>query len=321
LQANYQFSHGLEGVVQAVSRYRYDKTYTPDITWAYLKFDPTANISLRVGRLGTDFFMLSDSRLVGYSYLTVRPPVDFFTHLPFYSIEGADAAISLPQGEAVVRAKVFSGISHEKVALADEMWQLSGSRMSGAYVDYLDGPWTLRASFADIRFSNNLPIDKTLSAFLPPNLAAEGARFLATEKKHATYYSLGVVYDRGPWQLQLMLNDIQQGSKAFENSWAGYGLAAYRMGSLTPYIGYSKVVSKVRDDAVNAVVARVMADSHVDQKTWMLGARWDFARNLALKVQMDSVRGTPASIFPFRRENTAWSGNMNIFSATLDFVF
>lgn len=321
LQASYRFSRQLEGVVQAVSRYRYDKTYTPDLTWAFIRYQPTSNVSLRVGRLGTEFFMLADSRLVGYSYLTVRPPGDFFWHLPFYSIEGVDAAVSVPVGEAVMRGKVFSGISHEKIALANEVWNLGGSQMSGAYLDYLNGPWMLRASYSNIRFSNNLPIDNTLNSLLPANLAQEGHDYLATAGRRADYYSLGMVYDSGPWQAQLMLNQIRQGSRAFQNSSALYALAGYRMGSLTPFVGFSRVASQKRGDTANPVVNAIMADSHAHQSTWMLGARWDVARNIALKIQWDNIRGTPQSIFPFRRENTSWSGNMNVFSGTLDFVF
>lgn len=321
LQANYAVNRQLELVVQAVSRYRYDKTYTPDITWGYLKFEPTPDISLRAGRLGTEFFMLSDSRLVGYSYLTVRPPGDFFWHLPFYHIDGGDAAIAVPFGEAVVRGKVFAGISHEKVALGEELWNLSGSLMSGVYVDYLNGPWMLRASYSSISFKNNLPIDKTLNAYLPANLAKEGGDYLATAHTRSDYYALGLVYDRGPWQLQLMLNRIEQGSKAFQNSAAGYALAGYRIGAMTPFIGYSQVLSQQRSDTRNAVLAALMADSHAHQETWMGGVRWDVASNVALKVQWDGIRGKPTSIFPFRSENAAWSGKMNVLSATLDFIF
>lgn len=324
LQASYQFSPQLEGVVQAVTRYRYDRSYTPDITWAFLKYEPVSNVSLRAGRLGTEFFMLSDSRLVGYSYLTVRPPGDFFWHLPFYSIEGADAAVSVPVGDgAILRGKVFTGISHEKVALAEEYWDLSGSRMSGGYLDYANGPWLLRASYSNIRFSNNLPIETLVNQnCVGPCVPQQVLSYLATAGTDADYYSLGVVYDRGPWQVQVMLNDIRQGSHAFQNSRTGYVLAGYRVGALTPFVGYSRVISKKPSDTGNGVIDYVVEDSRVQQSTWMLGARWDVAHNVALKVQADLVRGTPDTYFPYRREvRGSWSGNMNVLSATLDFVF
>jgi hypothetical protein len=72
---------------------------------------------------------------------------------------------------------------------------------------------------------------------------------------------------------------------------------------------------------LNPVVAAIMADAHVDQKTTMIGARWDLVRNMALKAQWDAIRGEPTSIFPYRQESAGWSGKMDVFSLTMDFVF
>jgi hypothetical protein len=42
---------------------------------------------------------------------------------------------------------------------------------------------------------------------------------------------------------------------------------------------------------------------------------------MAFKVQADAIRGTPQSIFPFRRETALWNGRTNVFSMALDFIF
>lgn len=47
VQANLQASSQLEGVVQLVSRYRYDRSFTPEVSWAYLKFDPDPKLTGR----------------------------------------------------------------------------------------------------------------------------------------------------------------------------------------------------------------------------------------------------------------------------------
>lgn len=321
LQASRRVAKGLEAVVQATSRYRYDRTYIPQLAWAYLKYDPTPQLSLRGGRLGTEFFMMADSRQVGYSYLTVRPPGDFFWHLPFYAIDGGDVALTLPVGEDVVRGKLFYGISDANIPLANEQWKLDGSAMAGGYVDYQSGPWLLRASYANIRFQHDMPIDQVLASHLPASMVGAARSHLSSANTRSHYYSLGLVYDRGPWLVQLMLNKIRQGSEIFQCSDAGYLLAGYRMGRVTPYAGYSWVHSDARSQRLNPVVASIMADSHADQETGMLGMRWDFAGNLALKAQWDAIRGEPASIFPYRRERAGWSGKMDVFSVTLDFVF
>lgn len=321
VQANWQITPQLEGVVQGVSRYRYDRSFTPDLTWAYLRYDPLPQLSLRAGRLGTEFFMMADSRLVGYSFLTARPPGDFFWYLPFYSIDGADAVVTLPLGDSVLRGKLYYGVSDGNVPLANKQWKIDGSAMTGGFVDYQTGPWLLRLSYANIRFKTNLPVNDVLQAYLPPSLVREGAAHLATANTRSHYYSIGAMYDRGPWQMQFMLNRCEQGSEAFESSTSGYALAGYRLGKVMPYLGYSRVSSDKRGQTLNPVVASIMADSHADQETTIVGARWDLAQNVALKAQWDAIRGEPASILPYRNETKAWSGKMDVFSLTMDFIF
>lgn len=325
LQANWRVTHDLEAVVQGVSRYRYDRTFTPEIAWAYLKYDPTPSVSLRAGRLGTEFFMLADSRLVGYSYLTVRPLGDYFWYLPFYSIDGADIMLSLPLGDNVLRGKMFYGISDGSLPLADRQWKIDGSPMLGGYLEYQLASWQMRLSYANIKFRNSLPITQDFYA-IPPALLSPAAvdaslDYLETANTRSHYYSLGVVYDSGPWQLQFMLNHVDQGSNAFESSSAGYVLAGYRIGPVTPFIGYSRVESERRGNRMNWAVNRIMGDSRSVQATTIVGARWDVARNIALKAQWDGIRGDPSSIFPYRREQPGWSGKLDVFSLTMDFVF
>lgn len=321
LQANWQFLPQWQAVVQGISRYRYDDSFRPEIAWAFVKYEPMPNLSLRVGRLGTEFFMMADSRWVGYSFLTVRPPGDFFWYLPFYSIHGGDAALTVPVGEHLLRGKLFYGISQGKIPLAEEQWDIGGSPMAGAYLEYQHGPWQLRASYANIRFERDLPYGPAMakSGLL---LNSQQLDYLSVRDKRSHYYSLGLVYDSGPWQAQLMLNRIEQGSKSLESSEGGYAQVGYRVGRLTPFVGYSRVYSKGRALPADPVIAYIVADSRTNQRTWYAGLRWDVVRNVALTAQWDGIRGDPTSIFPYRRENRAtWQGDMNVFSLALDFVF
>jgi hypothetical protein len=321
VQGNLKLNSQLEGVVQVVSRYRYDRSFTPEVSWAYLKYEPDPKLSLRAGRLGTEFFMLADSRMVGYSYLSARPPGDYFWSLPFYSIDGADAVLSVPLGDSVLRAKVFYGISDERIALEDREWKLDGSPMTGGYLDLQTGPWVFRVSYANIVFRNNLPLDSVFDKYLPPAMVQQSGDYLATANTRSHYYAFGAVYDSGPWQLHLMLNHIVQGSNAFQSSDGGYFQAGYRIGSVTPFVGHSWVRSDQRGNTLNRVVGAIMVDGHADQNTTTAGARWDVARNVALKAQWDHINGEPESIFPYRRETSAWTGKMDVFTLTMDFVF
>lgn len=322
IQANWRLRPEIETVVQATSRYRHDRSFTPEIAWAYVKYDPTPSLSLRAGRLGTEFFMQADSRWVGYSFLTVRPVGDYFWYLPFYSIHGGDAALTVPVGESIVRGKIFYGHSRGKIPLADQQWDIAGSPMLGASVEFQRGAWHLRASYANIRFEQDLPISPVLQSAIGRGLTPLEADYLAIRDTRTHYYALGAVYDRGPWQVQLQLNHIEQGSNALENSDGGYVLAGYRVGELTPYLGYSWICSQIRGNPPTPVAAYVMSDAHSDQRTGFAGMRWDVMRNVALKAQWDAIRGNSSSLLPYRMDDRArWDGKMDVFSLTLDFIF
>lgn len=331
LQANWQASREIELVGQVVSRYRYDGSYRPELMWGFLSWAATPSLNLRAGRLGTDFFMLADSRLVGYSYLPVRPPTDYFGALPFSYIEGIDAVATLPVAGGILRGKLYGGFSREKAPLADRLWNLDGSRMLGGHLEFQLGAWQLRGSRATLRFKHDLPLEplSTALALAAPTLpaAAAAADGLAVGGKESRFTSLETMYHRGPFTFQLMLSQIRQESLAFQDSRAAYLLVGYRLGKLTPYAGYSRVSSSPKPTVIglppqlDAAVAGIMADSHSNQHTVTVGLRWNVRDNTALKVQLDAIRGSPDSIFPYRWEQPGWNGRTRVVSAVVDFVF
>lgn len=338
VQTNWQAAPTVELVGQVISRYHYDGSHNPEVMWAFAKWDPDARVSLRAGRIGADFMMLADSRLVGYSYLPVRPSADFFGPLFFSHFDGADASVTLPLGDGLVRGKLFGGATHEKTSGTPGVWDTSGSPVAGLVLDYQTGPWLFRANASSIKFSSDI----NFSA-LPETLRSVGVTFgypsaiaatdvLTTRNTSTRFYSIGAVYDEGPLQVQGMVNSIHHETGVLQNSYAGYVLAGYRLGAVTPYAGVSWWKSRFKDyttglpnvapfDQLNQAFDQVMVASSADQNTYTLGARWDFRQNFALKAQWDAVRGTSASRFPFARSEAGWNGRTDVLSLCLDFVF
>lgn len=318
IQANLDLRDDLEVVVQAVSRYTPYNTFTPALTWAFLRYDPNPSWALRAGRLGTEFYMQADSRMVGYTYLTVRPPVDFYGALPFDFIDGLDVAALQPLAGGVVKAKLFGGVSRQTSPWDDIQYSLSGTLLVGGYLDFVEGPWQLRLTQVGVRFDKDLPVEDFYRA-LPTETADE----LRVAGRWSGFTSLGAIYDAGPFQTQLMLSKTSNEHASFEDTWAGYLIASYRIGSLTPFVGVSAAKSRPKTlrHPVPGYTDAYQVNFHSDQKTVFLGGRWDFANNFCLKAQLDLIRGDPDSRFLYRWETPDWDGSMTIFTLTLDFVF
>ena len=327
LQANYRANEAVELVLQGVSHYRYNATFSPELTWAFIKYDPTPSLSFRLGRIGTEFLMQSDSRMVGYSYLPVRPPVDFFGGVPFNYGDGLDAQWRHPVGEGVVRLRLAASVAREKLP----PYNLNGARIREASLGYENGPWQVRYNYAQAHFAQDIESLAPLRAGLAGVGATAAAQAIGLAGTTTRYQSLGLAYDDGNWQIQATTNSIRHDVVMFENARSSYLLAGYRFGSLSPFVGYSRTHSSPKSldigqpasfiPALSESVATLMRASHQDQHTTTLGLRWDFRRNMDLKAQVDLVHGTPDSIFLVANFTPGWNGRTNVFSLSLDFVF
>lgn len=327
LQANWQATPEIELVGQVISRLHYDRSHNPELMWAFAKWEPDPRMSLRAGRIGADFMMLADSRLVGYSYLPVRPPTDFFGPLFFSHFDGTDVSGTLLLGNGLVRGKLFAGKTEEKSAGTLGVWDTSDSSVRGMVFDYVTGAWHFRLNSARIRFAADMNTSVlTIPLYMiGANVAAESLR---TDGKVSRFLSLGIVYDQGPLQLQGMLNRISHDTSVFQDSSAGYLLAGYRLGAITPYAGLSWWKTKqktelppVSDPFLNDMYQAFIAGAKVDRTTYTLGARWDLALNTALKFQWDAIRSSSDTSFSFANVTPVWNGKTDVLTVTLDFVF
>lgn len=327
IQANIDFSPRTEAVVQVVSRFHADGSHDPELTWAFLRHDFTPDFSLRGGRLGTEFYMLGDSRLVGYSNLALRPPPDFYGSLVFSYIDGLDVSTTRPVANGLLRGKLFAGLSPEETPYGPgTTWDQQGSLLVGGYLDFLAGAWQVRLSHAQVRFEREPPTDEFLQLLGDP---LSGTPYLslvpgmAIADHWARFSSLGVVYDQGPLNIQFMLNQIKQDSPSYADSKAGYLQAAYRFRNVTPYVGISRsLTSREPLPSMDAITTMLVEQSYLDQHTYTLGGRWDIDKNMALKAQVDWVHGSPTSLFLVKKPQLpGWDGDMTVFSLALDFVF
>ena len=335
-QVSARITPELSAVVQVIAEQNYNGTYTPHVEWANIKYQFTPDLSVRIGRVELPTFLFSDTRKVGYTSPWVRPPIEVYGLLPITAsdgggfsyranlsdvtntTQGSDVQSNTPQpnnrGTAAARDSInFSNTTEYKSLTFRLSYQ--HARLT---IDSLDG-------FLD-----------TFKMFGPQGIAI--ADKYNGDSKPVVTEVVGASYDPGHWFVISEWGHTRFNSFLGENT-AWYASGGYRAGKFTPYVTYAHESAASNSDpgitltglppalaafatglnaALNAILQQIPA-----QSTISLGARWDFAKNLDLKVQFDHTRlgadsdGTLINIQPGFEPG----GTVNLFSATVDFVF
>lgn len=277
VQANIAWTENLEGVVQILSRYRQTNEFQPEVTWAFLKYIATEHVETRIGRVGYDIYPGADTRNVGFSYLWVRPSIEYFGTLLYPYLDGGDFTLKTEVGRGQVRFKAYGGLTWTKVSAlqtqrdwaggitlppANLVQDMEGARIKGGFFEYQDQHWTFRfggsqtllnkefpsggfsidglaqGEINQANASKNLALASTLAAF------REGMRLTG---KKATFKAANLGYEDGPFQLHASLGQMTSDALLVPNYKSGYLLAGYRFGKLTPYASVSAIRTKVSD--------------------------------------------------------------------------
>ena len=329
VQAQYRFNEQVDALIQAASYYRDDGSFRPDVTAAFLKFDLDPRFSVRVGRVGLDLLMLADTRMVGYSYIPIRPVSESY-NVPLNYLDGVSARWRLPIGEGVMSVEGTAGVAREDLP----HYEFSGSRGVKGSIDYQIGAWQFRYFYARAKLAHENESLTPLRQGLSMTPASQLADKLNIEGTTGVYESLGVGYDNGDWQLQMVLDAMRYENPTLPNGHALHLLVGRRMGDVTPYVGYSRAKIDPKSlqtglpdmpwyQPLNAGLAKAMkvSGTRMDSETFTLGARWDFRRNMALKTQVDFVRGGKSASMLVEDTDPDWNGKTTMVSVSLDFVF
>ena len=336
-QLDAKFSDQWSAVVQVVSQHNYDNSYAPKIEWANLKYQPTPELSLRVGRIAAPSFLVSDSRFVGYAQPWVRPPVEVYGVIPITSNDGVDLSYRKQFGSVTNTLQAYYGAATARL----ESGQVKSKAGWGINDAVQMGDLTLRAGYSANKLDLDLPAVNTLvggiasfGAFPAPI----GPQATALAQKYSTRgmkvgaFSLAASYDPGQWFAMAEFVDFRgAGILADSRSW--YVTGGYRFGQFTPYATYAKTRSKVSNEAGISVPPAAPLNAGLNaalnnqfngtQDTVTAGVRWDFVKNTALKLQYDHVNlgSGSAGRLAHPLPALARGGSFNLFSVALDFVF
>lgn len=328
VQLGAKFNPMFSGTVQLLSKQNGEGSFKPGVEWAFVKAQVVPSVAVRLGRMGGPFFAVSDFREVGFANTTLRPPQDVYGQVPVSHFDGADVTYQTSTGLGTVTAQVFGGKASSVVEYIDvDLKKLVGFNATLE----TDGGLSLRIGHVSGKLTvKSATLNGLVAVLRTTPFASVGNEIDATDKT-ASFTGVGATWDQGDWLLNAEYT--QRRTDAYVPDTDGwYVTAGRRFGSWTPYATVSQVRT-VSSNVNNTVVAAnqqlavlkgtvdaVLAGQALAQKTVALGARWDFARNFALKAQVDHIRHTGEGFF-YQVKPDFGNRSVKVLSLAVDTVF
>lgn len=335
LQATYKMNDWLSGTVQVLTRKGPEGNFATDLTWGFLKAKINDEVSVRVGRVVVPTFLISDYQNVGYANTMMRPPIELYAQNPIENSDGIDINYQKAFGELNLTAQAFVGVSRGKLYIASNTTTVAEYRAPDAGISVTGeyGAFIFRAAHARADLEIN---DLTALNALGNTLNAIGFRQLASDLnfkdgKKIAFTSVGMTMD---WNNILLQSEYAQRRAkepvylADTNSW--YAMAGYRVGKFVPYYAHAAVKGAGSSVTVPAALAAAPAAlrgaisslmSSQEQTTDLVGVRWDFAKSMALKVQLDRVKPKAKSGYLIHAPAAGTDKAINVVAVGVDFVF
>jgi len=299
LQLDVTLSDTFSATTQGLARQDYDGDFDPEIEWGFLKAQLGDSVSVRVGRIGLPFFLISDFREVGYANVFLRPPEDNYLLAPLGSFDGVDINSYHEIGETLLSAQLFYG---RRDIDSSDGFHISVRDGIGANIAIERGIARLRFSHVEVQigteFDQIAELQEGIDMALPfaPQLAEVVTDFDG-QLKDSTFSNASLELDLDSWFLSAEYSErvINDSYTSSANAW--YVAAAYRWGDFTPYAYSSELKQTSKSEIMPSSIAQIapLIDfldvfyAPADQKSFALGMRWDFLENAALKTQIETI--------------------------------
>ncbi|MBI3380889.1 MAG: porin [Aquabacterium sp.] len=322
VQGSAIFSNGVTMTAQVLGQRREDSDFDAGFEWAFLQYTGIDGLDLKAGRVVLPAFLMSDSRLVGFSMPWVRVPSLVYAMMPLSHVDGVQATYRQSIGPAVASVQLTRGDANGTTSTTNAVplgggltvygptvGQTESSRIVGLNAALEWGDFTVRISQikdnVNLQSIQNIP---AVPAFSIPamQVAAPPLNF------KDTFQELGLQYDNG--SLVVMAEYVKRSTKdqKVQDAKAWYVGGGYRFGSVLPYV----LVSQYKETFS-------LSSSGIPPKAKgnALGMRYDFANNLALKAEFAQYKNNSLYNFTDSASPGVADKKINVMSVALDFIF
>ncbi|CAM4444153.1 hypothetical protein [Vibrio agarivorans] len=312
LQFDFRINDRAKFVTQVVANSRYD--YEPKIEMAYASY-AFDSFTARAGKLRLPLFFYSDYTDVGYAYPMIRPSQELYENLVLKGYTGADLLIPVDFENSTLLFQPVVGIA--QIDEDDsELGEVKLDNMYGLSAQWIYNDFMLRGSYFAAEAN-------------PTNSVYNGTSTDMIAGKDGQFISIGAQYDNGDFLANVEAADVQLDGEFYDYRSVN-GLLGYRVGNFTPYLA-AGWVETTDDEERSGLSALVM---NYERMSYSVGSRWDFTKNMALKLDVTYVDYKDTSggfasnleLVEMGGGSIVPTGNFNedsslVYSARLDFVF
>ncbi len=335
VQLDYHINHLWQVSSQAIAQDSFQTDIDNYLRRLFIQYD-NGEFTARFGRVGSDVYMLSDYRNVGFAYIWAHPSMEFYGPFTVDYYDGLELGYTLPYQHNQFQLRFYAGSSRQLIHRDGEIYELKNKPSFGANLQYDTGDWLYRVSTAYTKFTNELPNLVELGIYLDsvsitwPE-AADYADILAFKDTRIEYYSTGIRYEGSPWLWQTELSFTAFETSILRDFWSGYTSLGYQFDQWTLFsmAGVVKPTESAQSvsgapsglETLQAGLATLFKAS-ANQRSFSLGFRWDVWHNVALKAQWDRTWIEQyGDILWVSDQISDQDEVINTFSLKLDFVF
>ncbi len=284
-QIKKDFSQTLSATAQLVSRaLNPNDGSRPTIDWAYMTWQPSADSSwtFQAGKFRIPLYYYSDFLYIGYAYPWVRPAPDVYGW-PIYSYNGGNVSYRTQLGASDWAATVLAwtgSYTQKNDAYDTKIYYTTPTHESwkniyGASVTANNGIFDVRGMM--MWYKDSLWQDNP-----------DGTRNTFIDSQATRIMGVSANMDYKNWLVKAEVDRYEQidASKGLNNVYK-YALVGvgYQYGAWLPMYTVSRY--------------RTITESIEGRDTQNVSLRWDFRKNMALKVQYDISKDKSNYAYPF----------------------
>ncbi|MBV1889046.1 MAG: porin [Proteobacteria bacterium] len=202
-----------------------------DAEWAYLSYQATDELTLKVGKVLAPYFMISQSINVGITYPWSIPPEEIYgpANIPFTSVAGFDLTYAGYIGDYGYAVTFYSGENSFEVPAAGLTVDVDLQRSTGLVFELTNDYGMLRYSIHDIAFTDNLA------------QAADPIPVPSTADGEVLFTTFGGKFD---WNNIIVMSEYAKrglSNSIFPTTRSWYVTTGYRIDKYLPTITYSEI--------------------------------------------------------------------------------